>query len=88
MAGVTYLYQDGCPSCADVLPNLQLRMKVLHVDVTIRKPYLAELKELPGVPALVIPQQEGQPPVVLVGSRLVDAVDARPELFDWVRSDG
>ena len=74
-----YFYVDTCSYCELVLPQIVDFFSTRGIPLVIRKPTIVERPAIPGYPALLV---QGSPPVLLVGTQILDTLRDTPELLN------
>jgi len=79
MQWCVYFYIDTCAYCERILPQIVDFFTTRGIPLVIRKPTIVEKPFIKGYPALKIP---GDPPVLLVGTQILDRLRDFPELLN------
>ena len=74
-----YFYVDSCAYCERVLPEIIDFFSTQGIPLVIRKPTIVERPSIKGYPALLI---QGDKPVLLVGTQILDKLKGFPELLN------
>jgi len=74
-----YFYVDTCAYCERILPQIVDFLITQGIPLVIRKPTIVEKPSIKGYPALLT---NGDPPVLLVGTQILDTLRDDPELLN------
>ncbi len=74
-----YFYIDRCAYCERILPEIVDFFSTRGIPLVIRKPTIVERPSIKGYPALMV---HGEPPVLLVGTQILDRLRDFPELLN------
>lgn len=84
--GCVFFFIDKCGYCERALPQIVEFFIARSIPLVIRKPTLAEQPAIPGYPALMIPRGS-EKPILLIGTNILEALLAKPELLDGAPLD-
>jgi hypothetical protein len=73
-----YYYIDTCAYCERILPEIVDYFTTRDIPLVIRKPTIVERPSIQGYPAL---RTNGDPPLLLVGTHILDTLKDTPELL-------
>lgn len=79
-----YFYIDTCAYCERILPEIIDFFSTRAIPLVIRKPTIVERPSIKGYPALLI---RSEPPVLLVGTQILDKLKDSPELLNGCTDD-
>lgn len=74
-----YFYVDTCAYCERILPEIVDFFSTRTIPLVIRKPTIVERPSIKGYPALLV---NGDKPVLLVGTQILDTLRDFPELLN------
>ncbi len=74
-----YYYVDSCVYCERILPEIIDFFSTRAIPLVIRKPTIVERPSIKGYPALLV---QGETPVLLVGTQILDTLRDFPELLN------
>lgn len=85
--GAVLLVRPGCAACVEAEPKVRVLFDRFRLTLTVRDVQPEEDIWLPGVPALVIPQTDDLPPIMVIGSRMAEQLEAAPDLLDRLKGN-